>query len=530
MPVIRTFAQTMALTCALASPLHAQEQTTETPFTIWDAFSLENILTLFVQSALPTLRALADVRYDQIDVDPVRSRIALIGVDIRPFLPYVDGDACAITADALVISGQPLDRQQGVTLSLALDGAVLDFDCLPHEARPIIGMLGVENIRLDRATVNMNYDFASGGAKIHIGADLDKLASLSGSADLDYISYRMDLDNDEVMPAVHLDHLQITLEDRGLYAAGSRMAPPGMLSPEGLERSVPGILVEIFGDMNGFEAGELSAEQQAFIAQAVLVAQAFVANPSQIVLETAAPATPVRLGERDFQNPKAVFSKLAPTISTSPKAIAVGIAAADLKKAIDGLLSKERSLDVGRALLTGIGAPRNTQLGLRLLDPLSKEGNPQATALMAEALQHTNVANAYRLALHATSQGQSHSLSLLNDLEDRLNLTEVLAVQDAMLGGGGPSASDFASIGDIRRAARGHLLGTTRIRSYRASYYWASVGAATGDAAAAAIRDEIDTIMRLRGANVAWSEVRASLENGVLRDWVGRDLPIALQE
>jgi hypothetical protein len=198
--------------------------------------------------------------------------------------------------------------------------------------------------------------------------------------------------------------------------------------------------------------------------------------------------------------------------------------------AIDGLLSKERSLEVGRALLTGIGAPRNTPLGLRLLDPLSKEGNPQATAIMAEALQSIDPTTAYRLSLYATSKGQPRSLSLLNELEDGLTLTEVLAVQDAMLGADGPSASDFTSIGDIRRAARGHLLGTTRIRSYRAAYYWASIGSATGDAAAAAIRDEIDTIMRLRGANVAWSEVRASLENGVLRDWVGRDLPSALQK
>jgi hypothetical protein len=85
-------------------------------------------------------------------------------------------------------------------------------------------------------------------------------------------------------------------------------------------------------------------------------------------------------------------------------------------------------------------------------------------------------------------------------------------------------------LGDVRRAARAHLLGTTRIRSYRAAYYWASVGAAAGDAASVAIRDEINTIMRLRGASAAWSEVQTSLENGVLRDWVGRDLPSTLQE
>ncbi len=530
MSVFRTLAHSTALTCALALPLQAQDAAPETPVTIWDAFSLENILTMVVQSFMPSLRVLADVRYDQIDVDPVRNRVALVGVDIRPYLPYVDADACAITADALAISGQPVDRQSGYILSMTLDGAELDFDCLPDEARPVIGMMGVENILLDRATVSVNYDFASGGGTVHFGADLDKLVSLSGAADLDYISYRMDFDTEEVMPAVHVNHVQVTLEDRGLYAAASRMAPPGMLDPAALEQIIPGALSDMFGEMNGFEARELSAEQEAFIAQAVTAAQAFVTNPTQIVLETAAPQRPVRLGEADLEDPKAIFSKLAPTIGTAPQAISKAITAQELKQAIDGLLATERNFDVGKALLTGIGAPRNTTLGLRLLDPLAKEGNADATALMADAMQTSNPSVAYRLALHATSKGKAGSLSLLNDLEDDLTLAQMLEVQDDMLGGGGPVASDFASIGDIRRAARGHLLGTTRIRSYRAAYYWASVGAAAGDTASATIRDEIDTIMRLRGASAPWSEVQTSLENGVLRDWVGRDLPTALQE
>ncbi|MGB7318006.1 MAG: hypothetical protein WBC85_08580, partial [Planktotalea sp.] len=231
-----------------------------------------------------------------------------------------------------------------------------------------------------------------------------------------------------------------------------------------------------------------------------------------------------------LEDPKAIFAKLSPVIGTSPKAVSSAISATELKQAIDGLLSTDRNYEVGKALLTGVGAPRNVTLGLRLLDPLAKEGNAQATALMAEAMQISNPGVAYRLALHATSNSQPGSLSLLNDLEDGLSLAQMLEVQDDMLGGGGPVASDFASIGDIRRAARGHMTGTTRIRSYRAAYYWASVGAAAGDVASIAIRDEINTIMRLRGANAAWADVQTSLENGVLRDWVGRNLPATLQE
>lgn len=101
MSIARTILQTTALSCALALPLHAQEQPAETPVTIWDAISFDNILTLVVQSFIPTLRVLADVRYAQIDVDSVRNRVALVGVDVRPFLPYAEADACAITANSL---------------------------------------------------------------------------------------------------------------------------------------------------------------------------------------------------------------------------------------------------------------------------------------------------------------------------------------------------------------------------------------------------------------------------------------------
>ena len=390
MSVLKTISQTIVVACAIASPLHAQAPTTETPVTIWDAFSLENFLKFVIQSTMPSLRALADIRYDQIDVDPVRNRIALIGADIRPFLPYIDNDGCVITADALVFSGQPVDRQQGFALSFALDGVVVDFDCLPREARPVIGLMGVEDIRMDRATLDVNYDFASGGATLHLGADFDDLASLSGSADLDYISYRLNLGSEDVMPAADINHIQVTLEDRGLFAAASRVAPPGMLDPEGLAQIIPEALAEVFREMNGVEAGDLSPEQQAFISQAVQVAQEFVAKPSQIVLETAQPDVPVRIDETDLENPKALFSKLAFVISTTPKAIATGISSTELQQAMDGQLSTQRFLDVGRALLTGIGAPRNHPLGLNLLDPLAREGNSQASALMAVALQNTD--------------------------------------------------------------------------------------------------------------------------------------------
>ena len=95
--------------------------------------------------------------------------------------------------------------------------------------------------------------------------------------------------------------------------------------------------------------------------------------------------------------------------------------------------------------------------------------------------------------------------------------------------GGGPDPAVYGSVLAMRQAARGFLNGTGRYRSYRAAYYWASMAAAAGDASGAAIRDEIEELMRLRGDEAAWSKEITSLENGVLRDWINNDVPAGLK-
>lgn len=531
MPAFRTLVASTALTAAVAAPISAQETPAETPITLWDTFTFENIVTGLLQSIMPSLRALADIRYDDISVEPVRNRLSLVGADIRPFLPYTsDPEACRITADIAVISGAPATRLTGYDLNITLDGTTIDFDCLPPEAMPVAGLLGVENLRLDRLSIALTYDFASGGATAAITADLDDLLALSADIDMDYISYRMDFESEEPMLAVHLNHAALQLENRGAYTLAERMLPPSMLEPQAAGQMVAGALTQVFGEMNGPSHADLTPAQHAFTAQASAVAGEFLANPNALTIESGRHTLPLRLDQAAIDDPTALFSALAPTISTAPRAVQTALSASDLKKAIDGLLPSDKSLEVGRALVTGIGAPRNTGLGLRLLDPLAKEGNAEATALMAQTMAKTQPDTAYRLALHAASKGQPGALGLLGDIEKSLPLTTIIDVQDDMLGGGGPVASDYASIGQMRRAARAHLTGTTRIRSYQAAYYWASMAAAAGDPAGDAIRRELDTMMELRGANDTWHPITERLENGVLRDWVGRDIPALLQQ
>lgn len=523
----RTLAALLLTTC-LAPQLAAQDTAKEVPISLWDNFTAENILTAIVQSMTPSLRMLADIRYEDISVDATLNRVMLLGADIRPRLPYGAPDACTVTADTIMISGAPIDRITGYTLRATLDGVTMDFDCLPNEARPMVGMLGVENLRLDRAHVLIDYDFASGGADVSLGADIDDLIALTGTLDLSYISYKMDFETEDVDPAIYLNHAQVTVEDRGAFAVAQRMLPPNMVSADGLSGMVSGGMRGVLSQMNQGKA--LSIAQERLIEQASDVARKTATDPGSIVLETPRFGNPVRFSEADIDDPLTLFAKLKPEISTAPLSVVNAIPAATLKQAIDELLPKDQSLKVGQALLTGVGAPRNTTLGLRLLDPLSKDGNADASYLMAKALQYETPKTAYRLAIHAASKGRKGALGLLSKLERDLPTKDVLEIQDAMLGGGGPVASDFAAIGQMRRAARAHLLGTTRPRSYTAAYYWGSVAAAAGDTAGAEIRNTVDDIMRHRGYSAQWREITTSLENGVLRDWVGRDIPSALQQ
>ena len=81
----------------------------------------------------------------------------------------------------------------------------------------------------------------------------------------------------------------------------------------------------------------------------------------------------------------------------------------------------------------------------------------------------------------------------------------------------------------FNESARDFLGGVARPRSWRAAYYWASMAAAAGDASSAALRDDITETMRLRGDAAAWAKESKSLDNGVLRDWIARDVPALLR-
>ena len=78
-----------------ALPATAQENSRPS---FWQAFSLENIATAFFHSAIGWARLLADIRYDQISVDPLALRVTLTGLSIAPYLPFIAPGGRTVTS------------------------------------------------------------------------------------------------------------------------------------------------------------------------------------------------------------------------------------------------------------------------------------------------------------------------------------------------------------------------------------------------------------------------------------------------
>ena len=118
------------LVCA-ALPASAQER--DRPG-FWDVFTVENVATTLAHSALTWARLLADIRYDQVSVDPVALRLTLSGVSVTPYRLVGNRPLCTITLQRVTVNGMPLDRLGERRARIAADGVDVPLGCLPPGA------------------------------------------------------------------------------------------------------------------------------------------------------------------------------------------------------------------------------------------------------------------------------------------------------------------------------------------------------------------------------------------------------------
>lgn len=525
LPNIRPTAFALALALPVQSAL-AQDTTPQRPG-FFDVFNFETVTTAFLHSMLSTARVLADIRYTQISFDPLATRLTLLDLDIRPHLPGFAPDACTITAARATVAGQPLDRLDASRLHLALDQVNVGMGCLPPEARGVTYGLGLQSVALPRVDLNVEYDYASGGLVADISADLDQVAAFAINMDADYVSFRLDPETEEPRMALDLNSAHLTIDDRGGWAMAQRVMPPDIRTPETLQQIVAGAVAGALSDENGVDAPQLSEDQQRFAAEAGALAASMANGARRIVLATNITNGPFRLDEASAAAFQPLFDALAPVLNDHAPRLDTVIPVAVLQSALNSEEVPPNALELGRAMLTGIGTPRNLNSALQLLAKASRNGDAEAAFLIAGALAEKDPGTAYGHALRAAANNVPGALAVLDLAERGTSYDRMIELQNEA--GGGPDPAVYGSVLAMRQTARGFLNGTGRYRSYRAAYYWASMAAAAGDASGAAIRDEIEELMRLRGDEAAWSKEITSLENGVLRDWINKDVPAGLK-
>jgi len=509
----------LVFTTATTLPATAQENSRPS---FWQVFTLENMATTMFHSALSWARLLADIRYDQISVDPMAMRATLTGIRISPYLPHVAPGGCTILVERLTLNGRALDQIGAARLRLALDGVSVPSTCLPVEPGGMMRGFGYASLNVPRIEAEFNYDYPTGGADIRISADLDRLVSVNAAIDVDYFSYRLDFDTEEPVIAVDLNSAVLSVSDNGGWELAKKLLPPSMLEPQALAQIVNGALTQALAEGNGADIA-LSARQQAFADSAGVIASGFDAGRRQVVLATRINAGPLRLDEAAMQSFPALFDALDPVLQTFAPALNTAIPVAELSAALDAETPPDNAFQLGRALITGIGAPYNPVRGLGFLAPLARNGNADASLLIAKAVAQSKPKDAYAHALRAAAADKPGALALLDRIERDLPFADAIEAQNTLLGG--MDDATYRDVSAMRRAARGYLGGTSRARSWRAAYYWSSMASATGDATGAALRADITEMMRLRGDAKAWAAETEKLDNGVLRDWIGRDVP-----
>ena len=505
------------------SPVAAQQ--TSRP-SLWDFFSAENLATVMGHTLISWARLLADIRYEQLSVDPVAGQITLTGLTVSPFIPGFPSNACQVRATRATINGGPIDQITQGQSRIALDDMTMTAGCLPLDAANTLRGLGFRNLHANRAEIFIKYDYPSGGVDFRIHADLEKFASVSLAGEFAYVSVRMNFETEEPVVASDLTAAELTVQDRGGWDIAQKFLPPELKSPESAGQAVALGLEQALTEGNGLGKPP-SARQGDFAVQAARVAERFVAGERTFTVSTNIGERPLRLDAGLVENPRALFDALNPSIATTAPAITSAIPVAALQAAMNAETPPENALELGRALATGLGAPRNENRALHLLAPLARNGDRDASFLIARLIGETRPAEAYPHALLAAVASLPGSLALADRIERRLTFQQAVDTQNTMTGS--PDESLYDDVGAMRTAAREYLIGVNRPRSWRAAYYWASMAAAAGDRGGAALRDEFDDMLRLRGDGDAWRTEAAKLENGVLRDWIAKDVPSRLK-
>ena len=527
---------------------------------LWDLVQPDRLVARAVQTGIMALRSQFDIVYGGISVDAVSGSLSLTDVRAWPVMPWPADRRCELRFDRIAIDAAPVDQIDRLRFSLTASGGTASLDCLPPPARPVAGgLLGLDRVSLSQLTADVSYRISTAAATTHVFARADGLASVTLDSDFDYLWFDSSARQHPPAPVAYLKSARLEVANLGLWDTLRRILPAHAVDPQQAPATVQAFLSRVLplpGPVDRFDPhapapttgadllpgatpmplppDHVATEQrQALAASADSAWRGFLKSPSQLVLETGFdPAEPRYLNLHDWErDSEAVLDDLEPRVRLASSARAAILPTALLETALQKPqdLGNADRLRVGRALATGIGAPRDLAAAGTLLQPLLDGGNGEAALLLAQAQEPADPAAAYSAALVAAAAGADGAAGLLDRLEAEIPLATVLQQQAAQVAGLKRPSQPLKSIPAIRDEAAMWLSGKGRPRSYSEAETWALIGAAAGDAESRDMLDRIDRKMRYADAAAlkVWDAQKKAATQAARTGWIRFDLPAA---
>lgn len=523
-----------ALAIATAVPAQAQEAAPpaiDSENTI--ASALETLQRVAVQYGVLMARSFIDLTYDGITVESGTGDLILSGLKFYPDLDWDEAGNCVISADGLRMANATSIETLGS--AIAIRGVTVPAACLQPPAAATLAAFGYDEVAVDRVAIDVDYHVPSSSAEMTIAASVAGVADVTLWADFDYLWFRVPLaESDDpteaaadTVPVARLSEAELVISNRGIWQAVAPMLAQQFGGDLSQAPKIAGQLVKKALSKGGHQLNE---QETALVKDVEAELARFVAEQDRIVVTLSPEKGSVLLNAAMMESPSAAIAALDPTISGAPAAYARMISPEELAAALSGgdSLDVEARLRVGKALVTGIGAPRAVKAGQKLLAPLAKSWNAKAALFSARANQQNgNLKAAYVMALRAMAGGLDQAIGLADEIEADLPLVVVLNAQADVMAAwpgakeAGAMAEKLISSGDIAgivRLARAAAEGQDRPRNYADAYYWATLAAAAGDRGAVALRDRLDT--RFAGQQ-GWAEAVGAGQKKALATWTG---------
>lgn len=536
-PTFRLPAAAVALSVLVLAPpasaqnlaqLQSAEALRTSPLTF--ASLIEGLNRHVIAISVAVARDFVDVTYGDIRVSDSGGSVAVTDLSIRPETAEnwpdlghgPNAEDCRI--DIARIEGLAFGGLARMRSHYDVLGVSAPLTCLPVDAAAQLRAMGYERLEFDRGSLAVDYASGSSALSVTLGLAAEDAAEIRLALDFGYAWVTTSGGTTKPRPSLRLDGAELEVEDRGLIARATpllqdKAVPVAMLGPMA-EMGLRTALTD--GDTRPM--GKSAARFAREVGSALT---AFLDEGGRLTLR-ASPPEPMWLELESMDDPlrtMQMIDALAPSITHSAAAAGAqtDVTPAMVALALSGApLPDTARLAVAQALIDGIGAPYAPDAAVQALAPMLDAGNPAARRLIARAIEAGDPAAAYSAALlgfGTADEGAdlTGAAATLDRLEARLSLAETLALQagarlmpETTLPAGGRLG--------LKSAARAAAEGQGAPRDYARAYLLASLAAAEGDGAAAALRDRLDLHLTRRDAAI-WVPEAARIQALSLKIW-----------